>query len=530
MFKFHNWGTLTACLAVAALTVLGSIWQGQYVVDHLHWGLMLGNAKDLSMGLIPYKDIYILYGFLTTLVHAFAYSWLGGNLKAIISVTALAYAVGLSFIYVLCLQITKDKRLALYAIFTCFLFHPIAIYPWSNYIAFPLLLLGLILQFRANTLTSRIVSGIFFGLAVLAREGLAPAVGLYLILCGVVDYFANKDSLRHSFLQTSLSLLGLVIPIAMMLSYLWLVGALPYWHDISWHLPKLYAREFFPHMTGLQLLAPLGKQLALGFATFDVRWVLVGLIILTNIGTLAIALLRKKYRAPLQANIKLSIFSLLLFSSSLHLAELFRISTGSIVGIINIYYLLKKINAHHIAFVLITSLLLFSIVPKGSGHAYSTTNYFFPSQDTINAAGPVLSPRYFIGQRWGIDARDFYQSIDKDLTEILKVCAVKFHYNQTYDAFLQLLSPFKKSQLAPFYLSEQMESLRPDLDWKKKTGPNADLVIFKHVAPTQGLAAEIPENFVLYKKYSTPRTNFLYRGDYLLIIIPTHCALALQAK
>jgi hypothetical protein len=523
MLKYSNWGALTACLAIATIAVIGSIWQGQYVVDHLHWGLMLGNAKDLSMGLIPYKDIYILYGFLTTLVHAFAYSWLGGNLKAIISVTALAYAVGLSFIYVLCLQITKDKRLALYAIFTCFLFHPIAIYPWSNYIAFPLLLLGLILQFRANTSMSRIFSGIFFGLAVLAREGLAPAAGLYLILCGVVDYFANKDSLRQSLLQTSLSLLGLIIPIGMMLSYLWLVGALPYWHDISWHLPKLYAREFFPHMTGLQLLAPLGKQLALGFTTFDTRWVLVGLIILTNIGTLVIALFRKKYRALLQTNIKLSIFSLLLFSSSLHLAELFRISTGSIVGIINIYYLLKKINAHHIAFVLIASLLLFGIVPKGSGHAYSTTNYFFPSQATINAAGPVLNPSYFIGQRWSVDARDFYQSIDRDLTKIANVCAVKFHYNQTYDAFLQLLSPFRKSQLAPFYLSDQMELLRPDLAWQNRLGTSSDMIIFKHVPQIFDAAASTPKNFEIYKSYSTPRTNFLFNQETLLLIVPATC-------
>lgn len=524
MLSFRHWGALAGCLAVAASVVFCSIWQGHYVVDHLHWGLMLGNAKDLSSGLLPYKDIYILYGFLTTLVHAFAYSWLGENLTALIGITAFAYAIGLCLIYSLGLQITRDRYLALYSVLTCFLFHPITIYPWSNYIAFPLLLFGLILNLRAVDSRTYFISGLFFGLAVLAREGLAPAVASYLILGGAVDYIAKRGALRSQCSQTGANLLGMVTPLAIMLSYFELVGALPYWHDISWHLPKLYAREYFPHMTGLQLLASLAKQLTLGFRSFDMRWILVGFIILTNIGTILIGLLNREFRVSLQNNVKLSIFSLLLLSSTLHLAELFRISTGSIVGIINIYYLLKKINAHHAAFIITAVLLLFGITPIGSGHNYSTTNYFFPSKEVINAAGLVSTPSYFAGQRWSADARVFYNNLHNDLSEISKLCNIQYHYNQTYDAFLQVLSPFKKSQLAPFYLSDQMESLRPDLDWKNRLTESSDMIIFKHVKNNYDVSTAFPPNFAIYKSYPTPRTNFLFTPNtLLLIVVPIAC-------
>ena len=36
------------------LITLGTLWQGQYSYDPIHWGLMLSNAKDLFEGKIPY--------------------------------------------------------------------------------------------------------------------------------------------------------------------------------------------------------------------------------------------------------------------------------------------------------------------------------------------------------------------------------------------------------------------------------------------------------------------------------------------
>jgi hypothetical protein len=325
--------------------------------------------------------------------------------------------------------------------------------------------------------------------------------------------------------------IGLATPIVMMLVYLMMNESFFYWHDISWYLPKLYAQEFFPHMKGLNLLGPLTKQLSYGIVNFDVRWSLVALMIIANIGIILFALFNSQYRPALEKNIKLSIFSLALLSSSLHLAEIFRIATGSIIGIINIYYLLQKVRIPNIGFSLIAVALLSGITPDGSGHSFSTTNYFFPSKKIIENAELVLEPSYFKGQKWAADARIFYSQVSEELTKIASVCHIKYYDNQTYDAFLHILSPFEKLRLAPFYLSDQMESLRPDLFKHRRHlyDEAADLIIFKHVLTAQDSVTSIPNGFTIYKKYITPRTNFLYNNqDSLLIIVPTGCKTALS--
>ena len=54
------------CAAVAV--IVASVVQGAYNLDPHHWGLMLSNAVDFDRGRVPYKDIFIQYGFLTTLL------------------------------------------------------------------------------------------------------------------------------------------------------------------------------------------------------------------------------------------------------------------------------------------------------------------------------------------------------------------------------------------------------------------------------------------------------------------------------
>ena len=41
-----------------------------YIYDGHHHGLMLSNALELLSGKVPFKEIFIQYGILTTLLHA----------------------------------------------------------------------------------------------------------------------------------------------------------------------------------------------------------------------------------------------------------------------------------------------------------------------------------------------------------------------------------------------------------------------------------------------------------------------------
>ena len=65
-----NFFTLFIFFICVCLVVSGSLWQAQYTYDPHHWGLMFGNAKDVYEGKLPYKEVFIQYGILTTLIHS----------------------------------------------------------------------------------------------------------------------------------------------------------------------------------------------------------------------------------------------------------------------------------------------------------------------------------------------------------------------------------------------------------------------------------------------------------------------------
>jgi hypothetical protein len=85
-------------LTILSFVIVGTYLQSQYVVEPHHWGLMLSNAKDLINGLKPYKEIYIQYGILTTVIQGYAF-WVNNSLMSIIIITAITYGISLCFIY-----------------------------------------------------------------------------------------------------------------------------------------------------------------------------------------------------------------------------------------------------------------------------------------------------------------------------------------------------------------------------------------------------------------------------------------------
>ena len=173
-------------LLFCAISVIWSIWQDRHQYDPHHWGLMLSNARDLSLGLLPYKEIFIQYGILTTIIQSGGFLLLGKTLGTITIITSIFYASGLFLLYVLAKQVLHKSESAIYAFLLAFFFHPIVVMPWANYIAFPFLLLGLIFECKIKSnFRELFLSSIFFSLAVLSREGLFPAIVLIMFF---VDY------------------------------------------------------------------------------------------------------------------------------------------------------------------------------------------------------------------------------------------------------------------------------------------------------------------------------------------------------
>ena len=432
--------------------------------------------------------------------------------------------------FVLAKSLTRDVVLSVYIVLTLLLLHPITIYPWSNYLAFPALVLGLYGVTVARARAAALFAGVLFGLAILVREGLAPSVVLFLLGSILIDILTSRRSVRECVGRAALLLAGGALPVLAFVLYLVYLDVVSYWIGLSWYLPRIYIETYFPHMAGFGLAKPLLAQIVNGVARFDVRWILIGATLLANVSLLGLFVVNRHGRPARAANAKVALFSLLLISSALHLPEIFRIATGSAVGLINLYLLLKLVRLQHVAFIGLAAAMIVTIAPADSGENFSTTNYFFPSKEVIDSAGEVHTPADFRGQRWDVEARSFYANIENDLKDIARHCAVRYQYNYTYDVFLKVLSPFEQYQLAPFFTEGRMSAVRKDFGLEAKLREHRDIVLFQQT-PNADVAAFVPPpGFSVFRHYKTPRTNFLYRDNALLILVPTECAESLAAR
>ncbi len=133
-------------------------------------------AFDFNQGLVPYKQIFIAYGYLTTWIQAVSLTVLGNSLKSIGIVTGLSYSLSLFLSYRVFLAFLS-KPLSAFSVLLIFLIHPYIVHPWPNYFSYTLQLICLLLFIKARTIAvNRFAAGVCLGLACLFRYSSAVAI------------------------------------------------------------------------------------------------------------------------------------------------------------------------------------------------------------------------------------------------------------------------------------------------------------------------------------------------------------------
>lgn len=578
--------------SIPLLVVMFSYIQGAHNLDPHHWGLMLSNAKDLSEGALPYKNIFIQYGIFTTLIQALAFG-VGGNMLSIILVTSLFYAAGLIIVYRIGLHIFKNQALAIYTLTLIFLFHPLAIYPWSNYIAFPFLMLGIYFLIHSEESSGKknnydlYLCGVSFSFAILSREGLLYAVMIFILCAFVIDYYHLND-FRKSFFRYLKVILGIAAPISIFFLYLLSNDLLDYWVAFSIKLPALYASESFGFLKNF-IFEALFQEMYKGYRYFDIRWILVSLIIFSCLWaifsqffasktngsylskrTLKIALIifmilaiatqlsesfkltsrdqawlpfvfiiflclvgftfsllvsgnqQKKGLNP--SLIKIAVAALLLLSSALHLSEIFRIGTGSIIGVIVLLAYLDNKGIAKPTFIFLVAWLFLTAIYGNRG------NYFLPSIDTLAHAEVVTDPPILRGQRWAKDATTYYQNVNETLEKLQhSSCGAKYIINETQDAIITAVSPLKALQIAPFAVSSSVRKLRPDDDILLQNTPHYEIILLQSMPRSvEYIAIKPPEQKQLLAQFLIPKQAFLPDNQQLLIFASEACVRSFQ--
>ena len=126
---------LIASLVLILIFFFYSAYIFLYAYDGHHHGLIYSNAKDLIEGRAPYKEIFIQYGLLTTLIHSSIILIFGENIYYINLINILIYSLSIFLIY----KVTEKLVNSFYGLLAVLLIlanHPIPWLPWSNYISF----------------------------------------------------------------------------------------------------------------------------------------------------------------------------------------------------------------------------------------------------------------------------------------------------------------------------------------------------------------------------------------------------------
>lgn len=511
--------------AITLMIVAASVWQGFFNLDPHHWGLMLSNASDLTKGKLPYREIFIQYGFLSTVIHAIALKALGGSLWSLIAVTSAFYAFGLTGIYSISLKLGASQSEALAAFVLCALLHPIAIYPWSNYLAFPFLTWGLLALIPPHRKKIEIFfGGVILGGAILCREGLFLPIAVFSMIYCTTLFFTtpNSQNLSKKLANSLLSLIGTASVLTLFFLYLNVYEILPYWYKLGIELPRIYADSFFKSGV-IDAATNLVKYLGNGSLQGNPRIIYIALIGLFSAYTATTYVFKKNSKKITSSVFLTAVLTLLLFSASMHLNEIFRLATGIALGAGIVFIQIRSPRVKSIFFWLLLLTMTVTLASKDNG------NYFFPSKKTRSESIFVSTPYEFYGQRWPVGVDKFYINFKSDMHKIEQAeCGVNFHYNETKDAFLATLSPFNQYQVSPFghgmHGTGSFSQLRPEINLDKKILDAADIVLFKEVENNDIGFYQPPANFAEISRNIIPRSRFFPEENWLLILVPMKCA------
>ena len=502
--------------------------QGIYNNDPLHWGFMLKNAIDLKNGLIPFKDIFIQYGILTTIIHSISLR-IYENLFSLIIITNTFFFISKIFMFLIIKEITQDIKIALISFLTIYLFFPFSTLPWSVYIASPFIMSGVFFFLKYYEKKNIFISGFLFGIACLARQTFFHPITLSFLIFFIFLFFIKKKIFQNFLYLIS----GFLLPILSFFFYLITNDLLNFWYIDS----VLYIKKFVeflstnPKLFGyIKIIKETLIIFKYAFLNFDTRWFFLVAILFLNL-----FILIKFFKKEIYFDEKylfIFILSILLLWGCYSIAgwEIFRVSSSAIVGFSTIFlfakeitFLKKKLNYNFKKLLIIFNLIfiVLFLFSKNSG------NYFPVTEFQYKHTMLVTEPKIFKGKRWLGENIEYYNNLTKYFDEIknLKKCTIKHEINRTMDNFIPSLSPFQKWQLAPSYNWDFLNKLRGDIDPEIKIKNGTDTVIYEMAYKKDLEKNQIiyDKNFYLFKEIPVPFALYIAADQYLRIYLPINC-------
>lgn len=495
-----------------------SVYILRYQYDGHHIGLIYSNAIDLINGKLPYKEIFIQYGFLTTLIHSSILLLFDSKIFLISFFNIIFYSLGVLFISKTINNLI-DKNYAFIATIVILFNHPVPWLPWSNYIAFFFISISLILLSYQKKYFFLI--SLFLSLSILSRQDFFIPI-FFSFICFCIFYFLTKNRINIRNITEILS--GFFLPIIFFLLYLLFLDVYENWLDYL-IIPKYYLEIYNTSLIDIifEYITFFSIESFFNFI-YTPQYFLISIILISNSIFIFLRIINK---IKIPNNIFLIILLSISFSSLSLKIELFRLYTSVIFGLIPLLYFLSTIKDTELK----KNLKLLIILPS----LYSFIFYPFGNNEQFNKIEFRVSTLKLISRHY-----DFYEWPETKVNSInsiynlSKKCNVKYLDNLTFDTFLGTIGNYDRIRLLPFEKTNLRNTrFHYFLDSIKNPNDNFVKLINREIRK-QNIILLINENNNVYKNneikftsaYNTieiNESNILGKPKILRIYYPSKC-------
>ena len=415
--------------------------------DGHHIGLIYSNSLDLINNKLPYKDIFIQYGLLTTIINSLILLIFNDKIFFIILFNSIFYSFGILFISKTIKQFT-DVKLALISTIIILFNHPIPWLPWANYIAFFFISIGLFLLSKNKK--NYFIIGLLFGASILSRQDFFFPIFVSIIIFCLFLLFQNY---KFELKKTTLFLLGLLFPLSIFITYLFSVNLFYYWIEYL-SLPNIYLEIYKTSISKL-ILEYIIFFTSESFFSFIIipQYFLISIILIFNTIILFLFIFKK-----IKIN-KEILFILLIgnFLSAVSLKiELFRLYTSVIFGLIGLLYFINRIINNDLRKKLLLLLLLpsffsFCFYPMGNNNSFKKINFNSSNLiiDSVNFDYLVLPEQKI--------------KIINIINNLSKKCDVNYLENLTWDSIYSTIGNYDRIRAFPYAQFSEFNYKQNDL-------------------------------------------------------------------
>ncbi len=395
---------------------------------------MYSNAIDLISGKQPYKEIFIQYGFLTTLIHSLILLLFENKVFFISFFNIIFYLIGILFIGKSINNLT-NKGYSLIVIIIILFNHPIPWLPWSNYLSFFFISISLFLL--TNHKKNFFLISLLLSLSILTRQDFfIPIILSFVIFC----FFNLFKKDKADFKNLTRILLGFCLPIFIFFSYLIFIDNFTNWVDYL-VLPKYY----------LELYGTSPINLVLNFIIFfstesffdfisTPQYFLISVILIFNSFIIFLKIINR-------LNIPNNIFYIVLlssfFSSVCLKIELFRLYTSVIFGLIPLIYFINNIKNNELKknlqlLIILPAIYSFVFYPFGNNKDFKNIDF--------NSSNLTLKKDEYAYYKW---PNNKINSINL-IYDLITKCDVKYLDNLTFDTIFSTIGNYDRIRVLPY--------------------------------------------------------------------------------